>query len=95
MNIGAIGTSNYYPGYQNNRVIQKAGTKSFANTAVNSIANIVIHGFMGEKTETGDTVVGAWGNAITGTSTTVYKSQNFEEKNPVYCMKIYLNRQIG
>lgn len=33
------------------------------------------HGFMSEKTETGDTVVGAWGNAITGTSATVYKPQ--------------------
>ncbi|MBD5464018.1 MAG: hypothetical protein HDR24_13355 [Lachnospiraceae bacterium] len=31
---------------------------------------------MGEKTEAGDTVVGAWGNAISGTSTTVYKPQN-------------------
>ncbi len=42
MNIGAIGTLNYYSGYQNNRVIQKAGTKSFGNTTVNGTANTVI-----------------------------------------------------
>ncbi len=53
MRIGTPGTSNYCPGYRNNRVIQKERTKSFGNTTVNSTANIVIHGFMGEKTETG------------------------------------------
>lgn len=89
MNIGAIGTSDYYSGYRNNKVTPKAGTKGFRNTTVNSTTNTVIHGFMGEKTETGDTVVGAWGNAITGTSTTVYKPQNFDENNPVYYMKIW------
>ena len=89
MNIGAIGTSNYYSGYHNNRAVQKAGTKSFENAVVNNTTNIVIHGFMGEKTEAGDTVVGAWGNAVTGTSTTVYKPQNFDENNPVYYMKIW------
>ena len=77
MDIGAIGTSNYYSGYHNNRAVQKAGTKSFGDTVVNNTTNIVIHGFMGEKTETGDTVVGSWGNAITGISTTVYKPQKF------------------
>lgn len=52
MNIGTIGTSNYYSGYHNNRAVQKAGIKSFENTVVNNTANIEIHGFMGEKTET-------------------------------------------
>lgn len=89
MNIGAIGTPNYYSGYHNNKAVQKAGTKSFGNTVVNNTSNIVIHGLMGEKTEAGDTVVGAWGNAITGTSTTVYKPQSFDENNPVYYMKIW------
>ena len=89
MNIGAIGTSNYYSGYHNNRAVQKAGTKSFGDTVAKNTTNIVIHGFMGEKTEAGDTVVGAWGNAVTGTSTTVYKPQNFDENNPVYYMKIW------
>ena len=89
MDIVAIGTSNYYSGYHNNRAVQKAGAKSFGDTVVNNTTNIVIHGFMGKKTEAGDTVVGAWGNAITGTSTTVYKPQNFDENNPVYYMKIW------
>ena len=77
MNIGAIGTSKCHSGYHNSRAVQKAGTKSFGNTVVNNTPNIVMHGFMGEKTETGDTVVGAWGNATSGTSTTVYKPQIF------------------
>ncbi len=89
MNIGAIGTSNYYSGYHNGRAVQKAGTKSFEDTMANNTAGIVIHGLMGEKTETGDTVVGGWGNAVTGTSSTVYKPQNFDENNPVYYMKIW------
>ena len=59
MNIGAIGTSNYW--YHNNRTVQKEGTKSFGDTVVNKTSNLVIHGLMGEKTEAGDTVVGAWG----------------------------------
>lgn len=33
--------------------------------------------------------MGAWGNAVTGTSTTVYKPQDFDENNPVYYMKIW------
>ncbi len=89
MNIGAIGTSKNYSGYHNNKAVPKAGTKSFENTVANTNKNIVIHGIMGEKTEAGDTVVGAWGNAITGTSTTVYKPQDFDENNPVYYMKIW------
>ncbi len=82
MNIGAVGASDYYSGYHHNRAARKAGTKSFENIVENNTANIVIHGFMGEKTETGDTVAGAWGNAVTGTSVTVYKPQNFDKDNP-------------
>lgn len=91
MNIGGIGTSNYL-GYQNNRVTPKAGEKNFGNT-VNNVAgtssNLVLHGIKGEKNENGDTVVGAWADAIAGTSATVYKPQDFDENNPVYRMKIW------
>lgn len=94
MGIGAIGTLNYCLGYQNKKAFPKTGTKSFADS-VNSVAStsqhLVIHGIMGEKTENGDTVVGAWGDAIAGTSTTVYKPKDFDEDNPVYYMKIWDN----
>lgn len=57
MSINGIGAVGYQTTvYQNNRTNQKARIKSFENTA----ANIVIHGIMGEKNETGDTVVGSW-----------------------------------
>lgn len=45
--------------YQNNKTGQEAELKS----SENAVTNITLHGIMGEKTETGDTVVGAWGNA--------------------------------
>jgi len=51
--------------------------------------NIVIYGIFGETDSEGYTVVGAWGDAQTGTSTTVYKPADFDESNPVYRVKIW------
>ena len=49
----------------------------------------MIHGIFGETDSEGYTVVGAWGDAQTGTSTTVYKPADFDESNPVYRVKIW------
>lgn len=94
MHIGKVGTENCIWGNQNSMASQKAGDCGFGDTVRNAAANhtsnhLVLHGFKGEKTENGDTVVGAWGDAIAGASATVYKPQDFDENDPVYRIKIW------
>ena len=67
-----------------NHISNVANSSNTAKTTSLSSGNIVIHGIFGETDSEGYTVVGAWGDAQTGTSTTVYKPADFDESNPVY-----------
>lgn len=40
-------------------------------------------------TETGDTAISAWADAVAGTSVAVYRTQDFDPANPVYKVKIW------
>ena len=90
MNVGNIGTA-YYTWTNRANNAKSQGNNSFKNTIENQGAskNMVLHGLMGEKDEEGRTVVGAWGNAITDTSATVYKPADFDENDPVYLVKVW------
>ncbi len=96
---GINGAINYTMGYTNNTVKENTTKSSFENHISNlansnnttniSSGNLVLHGIFGETDSEGYTVVGAWGDARTNTSTTVYKPADFDESNPVYCVKIW------
>lgn len=92
MNVGGIG-ANQYAWDSEYRVSRRTGAvTSFRKTmekAVNKSQGNVIHGLWGEKNQAGDTVVGAWANTSANTSVTVYQPKDFDEKNPVYKMKIW------
>lgn len=92
MNVEGIGT-NRHVWDSEYRVSRRTGAvASFRKTmekAVNKSQGNVIHGLWGEKNQEGDTVVGAWTDASANTSVTVYRPENFDEKNPVYKMKIW------
>ena len=49
-----------------------------------------LHGMYGSTAEDGSQVVGAWADAVAGTSATVYKPADFNPEEPVYTMKILL-----
>ncbi len=72
-----------------NHISNVANSSNIAKTTSLSSGNLVIHGIFGETDSEGYTVVGAWGDAQTGTSTTVYKPADFDESNPVYRVKIW------
>lgn len=96
---GINGAINYTMGYVNNAVKKNTAKSSFENHISNaansnnttniSSGNLVLHSIFGETDSEGYTVVGAWGDARTNTSTTVYKPANFDENNPVYRVKIW------
>ena len=100
MSIAGINkTVNYPMGYVNNAAKKNTAKNDFENHILNasnsnnntniSSGNLVLHGIFGETDSEGYTVVGAWGDAQTGTSTTVYKPAGFDESNPVYRVKIW------
>lgn len=99
---GINGRINYIMGCESNIVKKTAGKTDFENYISNaansnntakttsvSSGNLVLHGIFGETDSEGYTVVGAWGDARAGTSTTVYKPADFDESNPVYRVKIW------
>lgn len=90
MNVGNIGAA-YTPWTNRPNGARTQKDNSFKNAIENQGAskNLVLHGFKGEKDAEGKTVVGAWVNAVTGTSTTVYKPADFDENAPVYQVKIW------
>lgn len=90
MNIGAVGIQNYHTGSRNHRASQKHKAGNYSSKAKQADSHIVLHGIYGETdSETGATVVGAWGDAVAGTSTTVYRPKDFDVNHPVYQMKIW------
>ena len=96
---GINGAINYTMGYANNAVKKNTAKSSFENHISNaadsnnttniSSGHLVLHGIFGETDSEGYTVAGAWGDARTNTSTTVYKPADFDENNPVYRVKIW------
>lgn len=91
MNVGKIGATAYNAWASRVNETKKQGNGNFSNVIGNrgAATNLVLHGRKGETDAEGKTVVSAWGNAITGTSTTVYKPKDFDENDPVYRVKIW------
>jgi len=72
-----------------NHMVDMANSGGTVKSTNGSSGNIVLHGVFGETDSEGYTVVGAWGDAQNGTSSTVYKPPGFDKNNPVYRVKIW------
>ncbi len=83
MNIGSIQTTNYTAWRKSN--VNSKDTDAVSNQGVTG--NFELHGVLEELKEEGYVSVGAWVDARTGTSISVYKTPDFDENNPVYLMK--------
>lgn len=91
MNVGNF-TQSMNPYLGTYKPALKAQVGNFKNTmsaVETSGKSIQLHGLYGSTTEDGSQVVGAWADAVAGTSTTVYKPADFNPEEPVYTMKIW------
>lgn len=93
MNIGNIGATSYNIW---TRMGNEAATKGISSNKFSEVVgcqgtatNLVLHGVSEEMKEQGYTSVGLWADARTGNSTSVYKSTDFNESNPVYLVKTW------
>lgn len=89
MDIGRIATTGYLTGYETKRIQKDTSRKDFETQMGNitNTQNLVLHGFA--DADNGEKAIGAWADAQTGISVTVYKPQNFDEENPIYHVKIW------
>lgn len=91
MNVGNVGATTYNAWVSRANEAKTKGNTSFGNVMENQGAetHLVLHGVSDEMKAQGYVSVGAWADARTGVSTTIYKPQDFDENNPVYLMKVW------
>ena len=92
MGINGI-TADYYPtGYETRKTGKTAPENNFAKEiagkaqAKGTGAAATLYGSDGE---TGDIAVSSWADVVNGSSTTVYKTKDFDPENPVYKVKTW------
>ena len=91
MNVSGV-TRNNPIGYENNRSQRAASENSFAKEIASTAqangagATAVLHG---SDEETGDVAVSSWADMVDGSSTTVYKTKDFDPENPIYKVKTW------
>ena len=91
MNVGGV-TTDYPIGYVNKRAQRAASENSFAKEIVGTAqasrtgANAVLHG---SDEDTGDIAISSWADVVDGSSTTVYKTKDFDPENPIYKVKTW------
>ena len=91
MNVGGVNT-NYPIGYEARKTKRAASENDFAKEiagtaqASGSRADAILHG---SDEETGDIAVSSWADMVNGSSTTVYKTIDFDPENPVYKVKTW------
>ncbi len=73
-------------GRTQNRESGWAKTFSEKSTEKTGNAHLTLHWF---DNEDGEKAVGAWGDAVAGTSVSVYQPKDFDINNPVYKVKIW------
>lgn len=91
MNVGNVAHSmNPYLGTYKSASKTQAGNFQNTMSAVGTPSKpLQLHGMYGSTAEDGSQVVGAWADAVAGTSATVYKPADFNPEEPVYTMKIW------
>ena len=83
--IGAVG----YPaaGYETKKTERNVAGGDFAKQAEEAVqATATLHG---ADEGSGDITVSSWADVVSGSSISVYKTQDFDESNPVYKVKTW------
>lgn len=92
MNISAMQRNPFLYGGVGSAQRNRRQSAPFGSGAAEAPAgqrNLTIHGLYGQADDNGNTVVGAWGDAVAGTSSTVYKPADFDPENPRYLVRIW------
>ena len=84
MNVKGIGAGYLTAGYETRRTERNVAGKNFAEQA--SQATATLHG---TEEGSGDIAISSWADVVSGSSISVYKTQDFDEANPVYKVKTW------
>lgn len=88
MGVGGIGVTGYPAWYRNEKTQKNAAGGDFAKQAAQTAgqASAVLHG---ADENTGDITVFSGAELVSGSSYSVYKTQDFDPEKPVYKVKIW------
>ena len=88
MNVNGIGTAGYpVAGYETRRTERNVAGGKFAEQAAEAAqATATLHG---ADEGTGDIAISSWADVVSGSSISVYKTQDFDASNPVYKVKTW------
>lgn len=92
MGISGIGATGYpAAGYETKRTERNVAGGNFAKQAAEAAqaagkATATLHG---ADEDSGDIAVSSWADVVSGSSISVYKTQDFDPENPVYKVKIW------
>ena len=92
MGINGIAAGYYHKGYEDRKTQKVTSENNFAKEITGTAqakgtgAAAALHG---SDEETGDVAVSSWADVVNGSSTTVYKTKDFDPENPVYKVKTW------
>ena len=92
MSVNGIGAAGYpITGYETRQAEQNVAGESFAKQAAEAVqaSGRVTATLHGDDNETGDVAIFSGAEVVTGSSISVYKTQDFDVENPVYKVKIW------
>ncbi len=90
MNIHGIKATEYPAvGYETKKAKRNVSERSFAEQMAQASGNTSTVTLHGADEGTGDITVSAWADVVSGSSVSVYKTQDFNQENPVYKVKIW------
>ncbi len=90
MNIHGIKATEYpAAGYETKKAKRNVSERNFAEQMAQASGNTSTVTLHGADEGTGDITVSAWADVVSGSSVSVYKTQDFNQENPVYKVKIW------
>lgn len=85
MNVNGIGATGYpAAGYETRRTERNVAGRNFAEQAAQATATL-----HGAEEGSGDIAISSWADVVSGSSISVYKTQDFDAANPVYKVKTW------
>lgn len=86
MGVNGIGNGCLAAGYEARRTERNVAGKSYAKQAAEAAHTATLHG---AEEGTGDIMVSSWADVVSGSSMSVYRSQDFDAANPVYKVRTW------
>ena len=84
MNVNGIGAGYPAAGYETRRTERNVAGRNFAEQAAQATATL-----HGAEEGSGDIAISSWADVVSGSSISVYKTQDFDAANPVYKVKTW------